>query len=592
MFLTSIIALASILVVSMVTASNAGGDAGAEFEKLRNETILLYRAEKYGQATTVAEKALKLAEKTWGADHLLVAAGMNKLAELYIIQERYAEADPLCKRAMDIREKALGPEHPDVAESLNTLAWFNESQGRYAEAESLYMRAVEIREKKLGPKDPDLAESVNNLALIYGYQGRYAKAEGLFKRSIDIRETALGPEHPDVAESLMNLAILYKKQGLYGQAEPLYKRVVAIREKSLLPGHPAIVRAINSLARLYMEQNLYAEAEPLYKHALTIMEKSLDKDDPELVAAVDNLAAVQLALKRYKDAGTPAKSVSGPGKSDNIDLTAMSAGSAKGALSINGAAMELNHAYALSQPNFFENSKTDIAVLLTKGPIPDGALKDANRLQDVSREMHGWVLFLLDEGGRPIHEWIDHPSLGENRLISSGTTYAKFTQKTFKEDVVEGAFMTNGEEEFPTKHKYRINARFKATVLHAKRPEPLPDAKTGQRLPADGGAPGNAYMDFLKAVKEKNIAVVRTMAPPKIAGKSDAELLMVMEFLADMTPKDLKITEGYMSGDAAVLYVTGTEDGERQYGTIPLSKSGRYWIVGDQKWSNTPQNSR
>ncbi|MBI3813323.1 MAG: tetratricopeptide repeat protein [Nitrospinae bacterium] len=552
MLFTSIVTAAAILMLSTVTVSNAQGDTGDEWEKLHKETIELFRAEKYEQAVLTAKSALKLAEKNWGPNHLNVATSLNKLAEVYIIMEQYTLAEPLCKRAMEIREKALGPEHPDVAESLNTLAWFYESQEQYAQAEALYKRAVEIREKSLGPKHPDLAESLNNLALIYGYQGQYTQAEALFKRSLDIREKALGLNHTDVAESLMNLAILYKKQGLYTEAEPLYKRVLAIREKTLGPGHPAVARIRNSLIEMYVK------------------------------------------MGRYKDAETLEKSASGAGKNDkdSINWAELSAGSATGSFAINGKGIELKHVYALSQPNFFEDSKKDIAVLLTKEPVPDETLKNIGRLQDVAQDLHEWVLFLIDENGKPIHEWIDHPSLGEIRLTSSGITYAKFIQKTFKEGIIEGAFITKEEEEFPTKHKYKINVQFKAAILQAKRPEPLPDAKTGQKLPADGGEPGKAYMDFLKAMQEKNIAVIRTMSPPKIAKKSDSELLMVVELLDGMTPKDLKITEGYIKGDAAVLYVTGTEDGEKQYGTIPLNKTGKHWIVGEQKWRNTPQDSK
>lgn len=298
--------------------------------------------------------------------------------------------------------------------------------------------------------------------------------------------------------------------------------------------------------------------------------------------------------KLHKEAAALEKSASGAGKNDkdSINWTEVSAGSAAGSFTINGKSIELKHVYALSQPNYFEESKKDVAILLTKEPIPEETLKNIGRLQEVSQELHEWVLFLIDESGKPIHEWIDHPSLGEMRLTSSGITNAQFIQKTFKEDIIEGAFITKEEKEFPTGHKYKINVQFKAAILQAKHPEPLPDAKTGRKLPADGGEPGKAYMDFLKALQQKNLSVIRTMAPPKIAKKSDSELLMVVEFLDGMTPKDLKITEGYIKGEAAVLYVTGTEDGEKQYGTIPLNKAGKHWIVGEQKWRNTPQDSK
>ena len=51
-----------------------------------------------------------------------MAASLNNLGGLYREQGQYAEAEPLYQRALAIAEKALGPEHLEVAMSLNNLA--------------------------------------------------------------------------------------------------------------------------------------------------------------------------------------------------------------------------------------------------------------------------------------------------------------------------------------------------------------------------------------------------------------------------------------------------------------------------------------
>ena len=178
-----------------------------------------YEQGQYADAEKAWIAALEEAEKFGPRDPRL-ATSLNNLAILYDAQGKYAETEPLYKRALAIAEKTLGPDHLQVAIFLNNLADLYRLQGRYAESEPLSKRALAI-EKVLGPDHPQAATTLNNLALLYQDQGQYEEAELLYKRSLAIREKALGPHHPEVATSLNNLAALYDAQGRYEEAEPL-----------------------------------------------------------------------------------------------------------------------------------------------------------------------------------------------------------------------------------------------------------------------------------------------------------------------------------------------------------------------------------
>jgi hypothetical protein len=89
----------------------------------------------------------------------------------------------------------------------------------------------------------------------------------------------------------------------------------------------------------------------------------------------------------------------------------VSRGSASGSVKIDGKPINLKYAYAVAQPNMIEKQKTDIAVLLTEKPLPDGALKGVENLWDVAaKNLRGWLCFKIDEAGKPISETVDHPS--------------------------------------------------------------------------------------------------------------------------------------------------------------------------------------
>ena len=103
-------------------------------------------------------------------------------------------------------------------------------------------------------------------------------------------------------------------------------------------------------------------------------------------------------------------------------------------------------------------------------------------------------------------------------------------------DRVEGSFATLKPEDFMT-YKYEIKAEFSAPLLMAKLPEPLPNAKTGKALPADGGEPGKVYRTHRKAIKDKDITAFRRTAPDAQAkDMSDNELEKILDFLNTMSP--------------------------------------------------------
>jgi CHAT domain-containing protein/tetratricopeptide (TPR) repeat protein len=257
---------------------------------------------KYAEGVPVAEEAVRVAEKTFGANHPAVAISLNLLGAIYDDEGKYVEAEPLFKRGLAIREKALGPDNPDVAKSLNSLAFLYYHEGRYAEAEPLFRRALAIREKALGAENAEVAVTLNMLASVYQRQGEFARAEALFKRSLAIREKILAPDDPELARSLVSVATLYQEQGKYAEAEPLLRRSLAIREKALGPEHPDVAASLNALALVCEQQGKYAEAVPLNARSLAIREKTLGPEHPDVARSLSSLATLYEKLGEYSEA--------------------------------------------------------------------------------------------------------------------------------------------------------------------------------------------------------------------------------------------------------------------------------------------------
>ena len=274
----------------------------ARWKALNAQAAQLEKQGKYAEAATAAQEAVRVAEATFGPEHPITSAALNRLGTIYSEMGKFAKAEELLKRALAIGLKALGPDHPGVAAMQNNLAAIYDGQGRYAEAETYYKQALAGNEKALGPNHPDVAGDLNNLALLYTKQGRYGEAEPLYKRALVIDEKALGPANPGFATDLHNLAMLYHDQGRYVESEQLYKGALAIDEKALGPDNPAVANQLNGLAELYDDQGRYGEAEPLLKRALAIYEKALGPEHPTVATALDNLALLYETQGRFAEA--------------------------------------------------------------------------------------------------------------------------------------------------------------------------------------------------------------------------------------------------------------------------------------------------
>jgi hypothetical protein len=263
-------------------------------------------------------------------------------------------------------------------------------------------------------------------------------------------------------------------------------------------------------------------------------------------------------------------------------------GTASGSFSIDGKKVEIKYVYAMSQPNTFDEKKTDTAVLLTDQPVPDAELAAAKELGRVATNKgRNSVLFEIDDSGRAMREVIRHESLGDGSLQMSGMTRADVKLSARTADKVEGSADTKETEEF-LKHKYVIHAKFSAPVRAARRDPPPPDAKSGQKLPKGGGEPGKAYLAFEELIRKKDIAGLRKLKPQGVADMSDEDLKAGLELMAAMTPAKISIEDGYINGDGAVLYVSGSVDGKKQYGTVRMTKGDGVWRATDQKWSDKP----
>lgn len=108
-------------------------------------------------------------------------------------------------------------------------------------------------------------------------------------------------------------------------------------------------------------------------------------------------------------------------------------------------------------------------------------------------------------------------------------------------------------------------------------------------LPADSGAPGKAYLEYLKAIQSANMDSLRKLVSADRAKQmDDPEFKKMFPMIQSMQAKDIKITGGTVSGNTAILNATGTDSmgGGASTGTIDMVMEGTQWKVKQDSWKS------
>ena len=88
------------------------------------------------QAKPHLERALVIAARQFQREHIGLAIGLDRVADLYMEQRNYAQADAVARRVLAVLQKMLDPEHPDVVRVRQKYAVIAREMNRQAPAKA------------------------------------------------------------------------------------------------------------------------------------------------------------------------------------------------------------------------------------------------------------------------------------------------------------------------------------------------------------------------------------------------------------------------------------------------------------------------
>jgi hypothetical protein len=117
---------------------------------------------------------------------------------------------------------------------------------------------------------------------------------------------------------------------------------------------------------------------------------------------------------------------------------------------------------------------------------------------------------------------------------------------------------------------------------------PITPDDHGAPLPADGGAPGKAYMGYHEALLKRDAKALRPflsneargyLDSARKKGRADAEMKSLAK---DHPDQALRITQGFSTGNHAVLLIAGESSSVKVSGEVVLVNEGGSWRVDDE----------
>src|SRR5579863_1765370 len=164
--------------------------------------MALVHSDHRGEALPAFERAVKLSETAFGADHIETANGLAELGVLYREKGDHAEAQHCLRRALRIHRAVSGADSHEAAQDLNHLAESLEESGDLEGAAGEYERVLALRARQVGADRTQTAGAQVRLAILYLQAGRIAQARELLTQAVPVLERQPGGQYALAVEAL------------------------------------------------------------------------------------------------------------------------------------------------------------------------------------------------------------------------------------------------------------------------------------------------------------------------------------------------------------------------------------------------------
>ena len=277
---------------------------GADHPELRHvEMALSGLSQNVGDidaAIAHGQRALQLAEMTFGPDHIALARNLRELARATGESGRRQDA-------LALADRALGLSHPRpmavpmqaTLEGLRSdiVGDFDPRAGLDAAT-----RAYELARDSVGEQHQLTARYLARRAELLGAMGKFDEAIELNEKALADASVVLGSDHYDLIAIHGTLAATYQMSGRLEQATHHHQRAVALSERAYGDESFLLSGGLINLCGVLMVSERPNEALPHCRRAEAIVEAARGNDDRQWADLYNNLGGTVTQLGRRDEA--------------------------------------------------------------------------------------------------------------------------------------------------------------------------------------------------------------------------------------------------------------------------------------------------
>jgi tetratricopeptide (TPR) repeat protein len=192
--------------------------------ELNAAAVKLFNQGKYDEALPLETQALALREKALGPDHAELIPILTNIGEIHKRKD-LDQSTAYFNRALKLAEKTYGQNDVRLATILDSLAFVEYTRKHATTAENLFMRSLKIKESALDAHDPEIAQTAFNLGQAYAARAYYKGAASMLSRAITIWESAGEKERPNLLKALENQVLVLTALGKNDEAARVQHRL-------------------------------------------------------------------------------------------------------------------------------------------------------------------------------------------------------------------------------------------------------------------------------------------------------------------------------------------------------------------------------
>ena len=168
-----------------------------EAADLTESVVKLINEKKYGDALAPAKRALEIREKVLPANDPRIGNSLIYLIDIYTAKRDFGKAKEMLLRLLQHQTERFGAEHVKLAATLERLGVHHFRDGDNVEAEGSYKRALALKEKEYGADDVEVAHTLFGLGELYRALRDFEHGSATYRKALRIYAKHSGVSSPD-----------------------------------------------------------------------------------------------------------------------------------------------------------------------------------------------------------------------------------------------------------------------------------------------------------------------------------------------------------------------------------------------------------